>query len=106
MKEHKLGRDKIEIQLGNGREATVKKALVGIRDRFHVEVELGKDLKVHGHIADHEYEIERDADKIAEISKKWFRMRDTYGVEIEHDADTVLVLAVTVAVDAMSHDLG
>jgi len=81
MNEHKLGRD-------------------------HVEVELGKDLKVHGHIADHEYEIERDGDKIAEISKKWFRMRDTYGVEIEHDADTVLVLAVTVAVDAMSHDLG
>ena len=106
IKEHKLGRDKIEIQLEGGREATVKKALVGIRDRFHVEVELGKDLKVHGHIADHEYKIERDGDKIAEVSKKWFRLRDTYGVEIEHDVDTVLVLAVTVAVDAMSHDLG
>ena len=103
IREHKLGRDKIEIQLG-GREAVVKKALVGLRDRFHVEVELGKDLKVHGHIADHEYEIERDGDKIAEVSKKWFHLRDTYGVEIEHDADTALVLAVTVAVDAMAHD--
>src|SRR5262245_41646905 len=106
IKEHKLGRDKIKIDLG-GREAVVKKALVGLRDRFHVEVELGKDLKVHhGHIADHEYEIERDGDKIAEVSKKWFRLRDTYGVEVEHDDDTVLVLAVTVAVDAMSHDVG
>jgi len=105
IKEHKLGRDKITIELG-GRKATVKKALVGLRDRFHVEVELGKDLKVHGHIADHEYEIERDGDKIAEISKKWFRVRDTYGVEVDHDVDTVLVLAVTVAVDALSHDLG
>jgi len=80
----------------------VKKALVGLRDRFHVEVELGEDLKVHGHIADHEYEIERDGDKIAEVSRKWFRVRDTYGVEIEDDQYTVLVLAVTVAVDAMS----
>ncbi len=97
-------RDKIKIELAGGREATVKKAMVGIRDRFIVEVDGGEDLKVHGNIVDHEYDIDRDGDKIAEISKKWFRMRDTYGVEVEHDADTVLVLAVTVAVDSFSHD--
>jgi uncharacterized protein YxjI len=101
MKKHSLGRDRIVIEMG-GRSATVKKALVGIRDRFHVEVELGHDLKVHGHIADHEYEIERDGDKIAEVSRKWFRVRDTYGVEVEDDRDTVLILAVTVAVDSLS----
>lgn len=101
IKKHSLGRDKIVIEIG-GRTATVKKALVGIRDRFHVEVELGQDLKVHGQIGDHEYDIDRDGDKIAEVSKKWFRVRDTYGVEIENDTDTVLVLAVTVAVDSMS----
>ena len=101
IKKHSLGRDKIVIEIGS-RKATVKKALVGFRDRFHVEVELGQDLKVHGQIGDHEYDIDRDGDKIAEVSKKWFRVRDTYGVEIEDDKDTVLVLAVTVAVDAMS----
>jgi len=105
IREHKLGRDKVKIDLG-GREAVVKKAIVGLRDRFHVEVELGKDLKVHGNIVDHEYKIERDGDKIGEVSKKWFRLRDTYGVEIEDDEDTVLLLAVTVAVDALAHDLG
>jgi uncharacterized protein YxjI len=68
IKEHKLGRDKIVIEMGS-RSATVKKALVGIRDRFHVEVELGEDLKVHGHSADHEYEIARDGDKIGEGSR-------------------------------------
>ena len=97
-------RDKIKIELAGGHEATVKKAMVGIRDRFIVEVDGGKDLKVHGNIVDHEYDIDRDGDKIAEVSKKWFRVRDTYGVEVEHDVDTVLVLAVTVAVDAFSHD--
>ena len=96
-------RDKIKIEFG-GREATVKKALIGIRDRFVVEIENGKDLKVHGNIVDHEYDIDRDGDKIAEISKKWFRLRDTYGVEVENDVDTVLILAVTVAVDALAHD--
>ena len=106
IQEKKLSlRDTIKIERPGGRSATVKKAMVGIRDRFHVEVDGGADIKVHGNIVDHEYEMERDGDKIAEISKKWFRLRDTYGVEVEHDADSVLVLAVTVAVDALSHDL-
>ena len=74
-------RDKIEIEWDGG-EATVKKALVGIRERFHIEVDGGEDLKAHGNIVDHEYEIERDGDKVAEVSKKWFRVRDTYGVEM------------------------
>ena len=106
IREKKLSvRDKIKIEYGDGGVAVVKKAMVGFRDRFIVEVDDGGDLKVHGKITDHEYEVDRDGDKIAEISKKWFRLRDTYGVEIEHDADTVLVLAVTVAVDSLSHDI-
>jgi uncharacterized protein YxjI len=98
-------RDKMKIDLGD-RSATVTKRIVGIRDHFKVDVDGGDDLKVHGNIVDHEYEIERDGDKVAEISKKWFRVRDTYGVEIEDGVDPVLILAVTVAVDAMSHDIG
>jgi uncharacterized protein YxjI len=96
-------RDAITIEVG-GREAKVKKALVGFRDRFHVEVEHGDDLKVHGNIVDHEYEIERKGDKVAEVSKKWFRVRDTYGVEVYDPEITPLILAITVAVDALSHD--
>jgi uncharacterized protein YxjI len=66
----------------------------------------GPDLEVHGNIVDHEYEIERKGDKIAEVSKRWFRIRDTYGVEVRVPDDAVLVLALTVAVDALAHDLG
>jgi uncharacterized protein YxjI len=106
IRERKLSvRDAITIDLG-GRHATVKKALVGIRDRFVVDVDGGDDLKIHGNIVDHEYEIERNGDRIAEISKKWFRVRDTYGVEIYDLADAPLVLAATVAVDALAHDVG
>lgn len=106
IKERKLSvRDKMTIEFG-GRKATVKKALVGVRERFHIEVDGGGDLKAHGNIVDHEYEIEGDQGKVAEISKKWFRVRDTYGVEVEPGADPVLVLAITVAIDGMSHDVG
>ena len=106
IREKKLSvRDAITIDIGSG-HAKVKKALIGFRDRFHVEVDGGKDLKVHGNIVDHEYEIERDGHKIAEISKRWFRIRDTYGVDVGDASDAPLVLAVTVAVDALAHDRG
>jgi uncharacterized protein YxjI len=106
IREKKLSiRNSITIDLG-GRQATVKKALVGLRDRFVVEVDGGQDLKITGNIVDHEYEIERDGEQIAEVSKKWFRVRDTYGVEVRNPLDAPLVLAATVAVDALAHDIG
>jgi uncharacterized protein YxjI len=104
VRERKLSvRDAIHIDVG-GLEATVKKRLVGFRDRFHVEVDDGEDLTVKGNIVDHDYEIERDGDRVAEVSKRWFRARDTYGVEVHNAADVVLVLAITVAVDALAHE--
>jgi uncharacterized protein YxjI len=106
IRERKLSiRDAIRIDLGH-HHATVKKALIGFRDRFHVEVEGGQDLTVKGNVVDHEYEVERDGRKIAEVSKRWLRVRDTYSVEVRDGADVVLVLAVTVAVDALAHDRG
>lgn len=104
IQERKLSvRDSMKIEL-DGREATVRKKLIGIRERFKVDVDGGSDLEAHGNFVDHEYEIERDGDTIATVSKKWFRVRDTYGVTIEPGADAPLVLAITVCLDAMSHD--
>ena len=95
-------RDKIAIERAGKTTATVHKALVGIRDRFAIDVEHGEDMKAHGNIVDHEYEIERDGDTVATVSKKWFRVRESYGVEIEPDQDVSLILAITVAIDAMT----
>ena len=94
-------RDTMTIEL-DGRSATVKKALVGVGARFHVELDDGDDLKVHGNIVDHEYEIEQSGDTVATISKKWFRVRDTYGVEIQPGADVPLILSIVIAVDDMT----
>jgi uncharacterized protein YxjI len=98
-------RDTMEIEDPDGnRLAVVRKALVSpLRERWKVDREGGEDWTVQGNIVDHEYEIEADGRKIAEISKKWFRVRDTYGVEVAPDLEPVLILAVTVAVDAMAH---
>jgi uncharacterized protein YxjI len=103
IKERKLSiRDKIVVQRYGNTAATIHKALVGIRDRFAIDVENGADMKAHGNVVDHEYEIERDGDTVATISKKWFRVRDSYGVDMAAGEDAALILAITVAIDSLS----
>ena len=103
IQERKLSvRDKIAIERGGDTAATVHKALVGIRDRYAIDVERGDDMKAHGNVVDHEYEIERDGDTVATISKKWFRVRDSYGVDVAAGEDIPLILAITVAIDSLT----
>ena len=60
-------------------------------------------MEVKLNILDHEYTIGEGRDKVAEISRKWFRIRDSYGVEIENGQNDIVVLAVTVCIDQMAH---
>ena len=94
----------MEIEGPDGeRLALVKKAIVGpLRERWVAELAEGSELRVKGNIVDHEYEIEQNDVKIAEVSKRWFHVRETYGVEIAPGQDDIVVLAVAVAVDAMA----
>ena len=100
-------RDTMNIERGGRKVASVKKALVTpLRDRFSIDVEDGDDLEAKGNIVDHEYKIERKGDQVAEISRRWFRVRDSYGVEIAPGQDDALLLAITVCIDQMTHDVG
>ena len=98
-------KDTMEIEDAHGkRMATIKKALITpVRERWTIKVEHGPDLDVQGNILDHEYRIEEGRNKIAEVSKKWFRVRDTYGVTIDPGQNDILILAATVAIDMMAH---
>jgi uncharacterized protein YxjI len=84
--------------------AEVHKALVNVvRDRFKIDMAgRGPDMEAKGNILDHEYEITQDGRRVAEVSKKWFRVRDTYGVDIEPGQDDALILMVTVCIDQMA----
>jgi uncharacterized protein YxjI len=102
VQEKKLSvRDKMHVEHDGRTVATVKKALVGIRDRFSIEIEGGGELHAKGNVVDHEYKIERDGDTVAEVSKRWFRVRDTYGIEVAPGQDDALILALTVCIDQM-----
>ncbi|MGE5691353.1 MAG: LURP-one-related/scramblase family protein [Pseudomonadota bacterium] len=98
-------RDTMEIERAGHTVATVKKALISpLRERFSIEVADGEDMEAKGNVVDHEYKVERGGEKVAEVSKRWFRVRDTYGIEIAPGQDDALVLAVAVCLDQMAHD--
>lgn len=83
--------------------ATVKKALITpVRQRFDIQVAGGENMEAQGNILDHEYEIHAGRHRVAEISKKWFRFADTYGVDITPGNDDILILACTVVIDMMT----
>ena len=99
-------KDTMVIEDPSGRDmAVVKKALIApLGDRWDVNVKGGPDLDVQGNILDHEYSIRQGRTKVAEVSKAWFSLTDTYGVEIASGQNDILILAVAVAMDMMVHD--
>lgn len=101
-------KDTMEIEDAEGKDmAVVRKALISpLRDRWNVKIRNGPDLDVQGNILDHEYAIRQGRRTIAEVSKKWFRLTDTYGVEIAEEQNDILILAIAVAMDAMTHERG
>lgn len=97
-------RDVMEIEDAGGTSvATVTKAMISpLRDRFTVSLASGGQLNVQGNIIDHEYTIEDGRRKIAEVSRRWFRVRDTYGVEVAPGQSAALLLAIAVCIDQLT----
>jgi uncharacterized protein YxjI len=84
--------------------AVVKKELFAfVHHRFTVDVPGPNDLEAEGSFTDHEYELRRGDRVVATVSKLWFSLRDTYGIEIDDGEDQVLLLACAVVIDEACH---
>ena len=84
--------------------ATVQKRLMAlIHHRFTVDVPGRDDLEAEGDFLDHEYVFRRGDTTVATVSKKWFSITDTYGIDIVDGEDAVLILASAVVVDEACH---
>jgi uncharacterized protein YxjI len=98
-------KETMEIEGSDGEKlAVVKKALfTPLMEHFVVSMTHGSDLEIHGNILDHEYTIVDGRNKIAQVSKKLFNLRDSYSISIEPGQNDVLILAVVVCIDEMTH---
>lgn len=85
--------------------ATVtKKPFTFFREVFEVEDAAPGDLDATGDFFDRDYALTRDGRTVATVSKKFFSMTDSYGVDVADGEDSVLLLAVVVVIDQVSHD--
>ena len=84
--------------------AMVKKKLFTLfRCRFSVDVPGPDDLEAQGSFMDYDYTFTRGNKTAAQVSKRWFSLRDTYGVDVAEGEDDVLILASTVVIDMVCH---
>lgn len=89
-----------EISRAGQHLAEVRKHLISpFVDRFTVDIPGPDDLYITGSLFEHEYTITRTGQVVAMVSKRWFTLRDTYGVEIAPGQDDVLILACVLALD-------
>ena len=92
------------IERGGKTIAKVKKKLfTPFRATFTVDVPGPDDLEAQGNFLDHEYVFERLGKEVAAVSKRWFSLSDTYGIEVQPGEDDVLILASAVVIDLVSH---
>ncbi|MFD3518168.1 LURP-one-related/scramblase family protein [Streptomyces sp. NPDC058657] len=97
-------RDSMTIERDGQTLASVrKKRLSLIRNHYRVTLNEGTELDVSGRVLDREFAVEYDGELLAHISRKWFRMRDTYAVDVvREDTDAALLIAVAVCVIRMA----
>jgi uncharacterized protein YxjI len=95
-------RDTMTIERPGKPDATIKKAMITpLRERYTLQAADVGEIEIQGNLTDHEYTFTKNGQKIAETSKRWFRIRESYGVEVSPGQDDVLLLAATVALDQM-----
>ena len=89
---------------GGTQRATVQKHLFTLfRAAFTIDVPGPGDLEAQGNLTDHEYTFTRGGQTVATVSKRWFSMTDSYGVDIADGEDVVLILASAVVIDLCCH---
>ncbi|MFF3753574.1 LURP-one-related/scramblase family protein [Streptomyces sp. NPDC002018] len=97
-------RDTMTVERDDETLATVrKKRLSLLRNHYRVALADGSELDVSGRILDREFAVEYDGELLAHISRRWLRIRETYGVDVvREDSDHALLIAVAVCVIHMA----
>lgn len=94
------------ISRPNGPDAKVKKDFINImREGFTVDIDGdAPDIRIQGDILDHNYTMTSNDVTVAQVSKKWVSMRDSYVVDVADGADAELLVACAIVVDRIAHE--
>ena len=89
-----------DLYKGHSVFATISKDMFNLlRDGFTIDVPGPNDYTVRGSFLDHEYAFYRGKQQVAQVSRAWFTMVHTYGVDIVEGADVTTILATAIVID-------
>ncbi|MDT0327717.1 LURP-one-related/scramblase family protein [Nocardiopsis lambiniae] len=103
-------RDQMRIERDGRTVATVRERFFDpLKEKLIVEMEDAPDWEVTGDFFGKEYVISDEHGTVAHISRTWFRVRDTYAVDVnthrsDIGGDPALAISVAVAVDTLTRD--
>jgi uncharacterized protein YxjI len=97
--------DAMEVEHDGSVVATVHKAVFSpLHHRAVVDLAGGRRLEAVGNIIDKDFEIRDGHQVVARVSRAWFRVRDTYGVDIAPGEDDALMICIAVCLDRIHHE--
>jgi len=88
--------------LGN-QVAIVKKQFTFFTPKFDIESNYGS-YELSGDLFDHDFEITKNNNVCAIISKQWFSLACTYGVDINETEDQAFILSLVIVLDKVMDD--
>lgn len=91
--------------------AVLKRSFRLIGGSLQITTADGRSLTAEGDFLKREYVIEADGEVLALVSKRFFSLRDIYGIELaragdEPEAEDLLPIAVALVVDRAHHEHG
>jgi len=97
--------DAMEIEHDGSVVATVHKAVFSpLHHRAAIDLAGGRRLEAVGDIVDKDFEIRDGHRVVARVSRAWFRVRDTYGVDVAPGQDDALMVCIAVCLDRIHHE--
>jgi uncharacterized protein YxjI len=86
--------------------AIVQKRLLSVLgSRFVISIKGEPNLLAKGNFLDYEYRFLRGRQQVAQVSKRWFTLADSYGVQVDEESvGGLLILACAVIIDMINHN--
>lgn len=97
-------RPRYEISTGGKRFAEVQKEFSWFKKKFTLDVPGPNDYSIDGSFWDHEYTFDRGGREVARVSKSFFSLSHTYGVDIVDGEDDIAILCTCIVIDQVLHD--
>ena len=98
-------RGTMDIERDDAVIATVTRAMFSpFQHRYDVTLGDGASCTAEWDFSDMSWELVAGDRVVGRISRQWFAVRDTFGVEVEPGEDAALVIAVAICIDRLREE--